>query len=89
MNNYGIGTQVRVQGTFKDLSGNLIDPTTVTFSIALPNKAIETAPTTHVSLGVYTADYIPTVKGNHVYKMHGEGACQVTAFGSFNATGDF
>ena len=89
MNSYGIGTLVRVQGTFKDIAGNLVDPTAVTFEISLPTKELDTANTSKVSTGVYTADYIPEIKGGYTYKMLGTGAVQVSAYGYFNAIGDF
>ena len=90
MNSYAIGTLVRVTGTFRDIiTANLVDPTTVTFTIALPTKELEAVTVTKSSTGIYTADYTPVLKGNHVYKMLGNGTCQVGAYGTFNATGDF
>ena len=89
MNSYGIGTLVRITGTFRDLSGTLTDPTAVTFEISLPTKELDTANTSKDSTGVYHADYVPTIKGGYTYKMLGNSSCQVGAYGYFNAIGDF
>ncbi len=86
---YPIGTQITLQGTFKDIAGNLIDPTTVTCVVRTPDREEVSPSVTHASLGVYTANFTPSIIGGHSYKFQGTGNCQVAAFNNFQATGIF
>jgi hypothetical protein len=74
---YAIGSQAHLTATFKDLSGALADPTTVTITVTLPNgTAAVGSPFTAArdSLGQYHYDYTTTVAGIHQYYSTGTGA---------------
>lgn len=88
-NSYAVGTLVTLTGTFKDLAGTLTDPSTVECEVKTPDGEVTALSVTRVSLGVYNATFTPVLIGGHSYKFQGTGACQVAAFSSFNATGQF
>lgn len=90
-NSYTVGTKVTMTGTFKDINGALVDPTTVTAMVNLPDgSAVDiTSTLSHLTTGVYTVTYIPTQPGGHDYRMQGTGNCQVASDGSFTATSLF
>jgi hypothetical protein len=90
-NSYTVGTKVTMTGTFRDVSGALVDPTTVTAMVNLPDGSVVDISSTliNVSVGVYTVTYVPTQAGGHDYRIQGTGNCQVASDGSFNATSLF
>ena len=88
-NTYSIGTLVQLQGTFTDINGALIDPTTVVCTVETPSLNVVTVATTKASTGVYTANYTPQVAGTHSYKFQGSGSCTVSSFGTFTAKGSY
>jgi hypothetical protein len=70
---------VRLQAAFKDLNGNLVDPSTVEVVLSPPN-ADDTIVTTGIikdSVGNYHYDWIGTVKGNWTIRWQGLGAVVV------------
>lgn len=91
MNTYATGTKVTITGTFKDINNALVDPTTVTAQIQLPDNEIIDISDTLVndSTGVYSVSYTPVLGGGHKYKMEGSGNCEISAYGSFKARNDF
>ena len=84
---YAVGTQVTLTGLFKDVSGALVDPTTVTAKLQLPDTSVVdlTSTVTKNSTGNYAATYTPVMPGGHSYQMQGTGNCTVAAYGSFVA----
>jgi len=89
MTDYAKGTQITLTATFSDLEDVLTDPTTVECVVSLPTKETVSLSATRASLGVYTAEYTPEIKGGHMYKFRGTGVCPVAAYASFNVRGDF
>jgi hypothetical protein len=66
---------IRLKGTFRDFSGDLVDPTVLAFKIfdatgtAILTKAI--GDLTRESLGVYHYDWQPTATGDYIYEFSG------------------
>lgn len=71
INAYDKGDKIRIQGTFKDIDGALVDPTTVTFTAKDPDGTISTLTTVRSSVGVYYADLSLTKAGTYFYRSVG------------------
>lgn len=72
---YTVGTTLQLSATFRRVSDNsLYDPTTVTCQILLPDNTTTAPSVTRVSVGLYTADYAPSLNGLHNYEFTGTGA---------------
>jgi len=77
VNKYDRGTEVRLSVTFVDLSGALVDPTTVTFEVKDPSNNITsyTIPTVvRDSTGNYHLDVLLNASGPWWYRGDGTGA---------------
>jgi len=87
-------TTVRLVGEFRNFSGILIDPTTITVRHQDPNGTITTStyPGTdwgHPVTGVYTFDVEVPTEGTWLYSYLGTGACDTYGESKFivNAKG--
>lgn len=87
---YNQGDLIRIQATFKDLNGNLVDPTTVTLKVKVPAGTVSTYsyPGTVVrsSLGVFYYDLAVSAAGTHHYNWSGTGAYQAADEDSFEVS---
>jgi hypothetical protein len=73
MNEYELGTTVRLTSEFRDLDNELIDPTTVTLTIDRPDgTVVSVIPVNNPSIGSYNANYTTTVTGEHAYTWKGD-----------------
>lgn len=91
---YPFGTEVTMFHTFT-LDGVPTDPTTVTFTVELPDETTETfvsggdPEVTNPSVGYYELAYSPTLAGTYNYKAVGTGAvAAASATGSFTVLAD-
>ena len=90
---YPLGTQVTLFFTFTD-EGVPTDPTTVTFTIELPDGSTVTFATgdpaiSNPSTGVYELAYDPPLPGAYQYKIEGTGAIIASSpTGTFAVAGD-
>ena len=81
---YYLGNEVTVFETFT-VQGTPTDPTTVTFTVELPDQTTETfvfgvdPEVTNPSVGVYNLAYLPATAGVYQYKVVGEGAVVATS----------
>lgn len=88
-NNYQVGDLVRVTGTFTDINGNLIDPTSVLFSFKTPAGSITTyvyltdAQLVKDSTGVYHVDVNANTIGTWPYRFYSTGVGQTAGEASF------
>lgn len=84
---YNIGDLIRVQATFKDIGGTVVDPTNITLKVKVPAGTVSTfyypGTVTRVSTGVYYYDFPITASGTHYYNWAGTGAYTVADESSF------
>lgn len=85
---YDIQDIARLTGTFTDINGNPIDPTTVTCFVETPDGVVQdftysSGAVIKVSTGVYYYDYSITQSGIHAYRFEGTGVCQAGAETNF------
>jgi hypothetical protein len=79
MSQIDIGDAIRLSTTFKDLSENAVDPTSVLLEIKLPDNSIvsylylENPSVVKDSIGNYHLDFLITQSGTHSYKWTGSG----------------
>lgn len=71
---YEVGSVVTLQVTFKDVNGNLVDPSAATGSIRTPDQITGPLPVAKISLGVWGCQYTITQKGLHQWRIAGTGA---------------
>lgn len=83
MNIYFTGTEVELDCTFKDKLGVLIDPSTVTGEIELPDETILTPTVTRISQGLYKMIYTTVQKGSHFYRFAATGSAIIAAEAEF------
>lgn len=88
MPTYDKGDYIRLTGTWRNDSGALVDPTTVTLKIQTPDGSI--TPLTFASgyvvkdsVGVYHYDYLCSSQGNYTYRWEGTGNAIASGQGSF------
>jgi len=75
MDEYEVGSTIKLTVTFKDYDGNLINPTTVTLIIILPSGSTVSIAVDSIyneGLGIYYANYTITEVGDHTYTYTGE-----------------
>ena len=91
MNQYIVGTLVTMTVTFRDANGSLVDPTTVTAEIRLPDQTVVdlTSGIAHPSTGVYSANYLTSQNGLHQYRFNGAGTVKAAQEGAFTAQTSF
>jgi hypothetical protein len=84
---YNQGDLIRIQATFKDLTGNLVDPTAVTLKVKVPAGTVTTYnhPGTIVrsSVGVFYFDFAVNASGTHYFNWSGTGAYTAADESSF------
>lgn len=81
---YEIGDGVRLACTFTNATnGALVDPTTVTLSLRLPDGTTPTATPTKESTGKYYFDYTTAQPGVHWYRWAGVGSFASASEGAF------
>lgn len=75
LNEYHVGTAVRMTGTFKNDAGVPTDPSAITLRIEPPTGAVivktHPADLTRVSAGVYRYDHIVDKAGQWKYRYEG------------------
>lgn len=88
MATYDKGDYIRLTGTWRDDAGVLVDPTTVTLKIHLPDGT--TSSYTYASgfvvkdsVGIYHYDFLPNGQGNYVYRWEGTGNAIASGQGAF------
>lgn len=88
MNQYIAGSVVELRVLFKDLDGNLVDPTEVVGEVRAPDGSVIdiTAQIQRESLGTYTAPYTPELSGLYIYRFVAEGSVIAAGEGRFNST---
>jgi VCBS repeat-containing protein len=90
VNTYVRGQAVRLTGTFRDITGTLANPTTVTLTVARPDGTNPaTAPLTSVSTGVYAFDLTLDAEGTWAYRWAGTGAVVAATEGAMYVRTDF
>jgi hypothetical protein len=87
-NVYEIGTLVRVSWEYRNLDGDLADPTAVEFKWLKPGGTVQTwqveaDEVVNDAVGKYHADLTIDVKGTWLYKAFGTGAVHVAQEGWF------
>jgi hypothetical protein len=83
-NAYDIGDTVRITATFKDSTDALANPTTVTIKVRQPDtRAIIVGTVINDSVGVFHADFGPTVSGRWAWRVLGVGVVNKAAHGEF------
>lgn len=70
---YRIGDPVPLVFLVHDVNGDLVDPPSVTLTIARPNGTSVTLDVTHAGTGSYTTDYVPTIAGRHTARFMATG----------------
>lgn len=93
---FELGSLVRIgPETFTDLSGALVDPTTVSLSVKKPDGTIDGpftfagAQVVKESVGIYHFDYTPATRGHYLYRWISTGAGQAAGVGSFDIEDSF
>jgi hypothetical protein len=83
--NYTTNTMVRIAANFNTIGGILIDPSSFTMKIRLPDNTITdlSASVVRDSIGSYYVDYIPITIGNFTYEWIGTGNMQISKLGQF------
>jgi hypothetical protein len=74
MNHYDAQDRVRLTGTFRDLDGDLIDPTDVEVHLRDPDGTVSHPSATSSTPGVWTADVDVVKPGVWTYRFEGTGA---------------
>lgn len=84
-----IEQEISVTGTFKDVDGDLVDPTvTAELRDPLGNRAPMAA--TRVSEGIYSFTFVPARSGTYWYQWEADGAMTASYEGSIEvATSKF
>jgi hypothetical protein len=84
-NSYDVGDLIQLTGTFKNASGVLTDPTTVTCTVRDPAGTVTTPTATRASVGVWnaTVDLTGAVAGVWWYRFAGTGAVQAAEESTF------
>lgn len=89
MNTYDIGDLVRIQSTFKNVDGTVVDPTTITFKLKTPDGTVTTyvygsnAEVVKEGTGIYHVDWSCTQAGQHIYLYVGTGTVQTAEDATF------
>lgn len=88
MNKYTTGTLVRLPATLTTIDGVLVNPTTLTCKIKLPDNTISDLTTSivHEGTGKYYVDYTPLVIGVFNVEWIGTGTAQITGIHKFEAS---
>jgi len=72
MNRYELGATARFIASFRDLDGNLINPTTVTAKVTRPDGTVDTISTiSNPSTGNFNCDYVTVAEGEQTYTFTG------------------
>lgn len=69
---YYEGDTITLQATFRDIAGDLVDPSTVTLTVEDPDGNQTTPSTTNPSVGVYEAQVDLDLAGWWSYRWEGE-----------------
>ena len=73
MNEYELGTTVRLETEFKDLNGDPINPTTVALIVIRPDGVTDTVSIiNNTDIGDYNGNYTSSVEGDHTYTWTGD-----------------
>lgn len=80
-----VGAQVRLPFTVTDATGTLVDATTQTVTVTLPDGTPSTPAVVHDSVGTYHADYVITLPGHHDWYATTTGPVTRSTVNAFNA----
>lgn len=69
---YYEGDTITLQATFRDIAGDLVDPSSVVLTVEDPSQNITTPSPTNPSVGVYQAEVDLTEPGWWSYRWEGE-----------------
>ena len=86
MNRYALGQPVRIEATFRNSAGQLVDPEAVIFATKDPAGDVTTLSgegVTKDSVGAYHVDVVPDAAGEWHYRALGSGTNGGAAEGSF------
>lgn len=92
---FKIGQRIRLQGDFVNESGVATDPSTVIFTLKLPdgteteyyyNVAGESDTLTNSAVGTYYVDYVIQVAGTHIIKTEGTGILETKDWEAFTVS---
>ena len=86
---HDVGDIIRLQATFKDSTGALVDPTTVVLKVKTPALVTSTytyalAQVTRASLGVYYKDVTPDAAGVWRFRWYATGTPTLSREDYFN-----
>lgn len=84
MATYDIGDVVKLTGTFRDVDGDLANPTTVTLTVLEPDGTTSTPSASSSSTGIYTATVTIDQSGTWRYRWEGTGDVVTAEEGSFD-----
>lgn len=83
-NTYSIGDLVQITATFTDVdTGDLINPTTVTFTVRAPDGTQTTPSASNTSTGIYQAQIDITEAGIWRWRATGTGSAQAAGSSYF------
>lgn len=84
INTFDVGDQVRLIGSFKDITNTLTDPTVVTVRVKTPSGIVTTPAATQASAGIYHVDVTLDESGTWWYRFEGTGAVVAAEENAFN-----
>lgn len=84
MATHDIGDVVKLTGTFKNASGTLTDPDTVTLTVLEPDGTTSTPTASSSSTGIWTANVTIDQSGTWRYRFEGTGAVVTAEEGAFD-----
>lgn len=80
---YHPGNVARLTASFTDMTGQAVDPTTVTFIVRKPDGTTDTPAPTKDAVGVYHVDETIDSAGEWLWRATGTGAAAASADSSF------
>lgn len=83
---YDEGSPVRMVGTFKDINGILVNPTTVIVRVKDPTGAVTLPAVENDNPGIYHADIVASIPGNYYYRFESTGDLVAVADAQINVT---
>lgn len=85
MNQYTIGTLVRISAVITNLTGIPVDPTAVTAKIMDQSGTVTdlSGQVARDALGNFHVDFIPNALGTYQYEFQGSGSVMISGTGEF------
>lgn len=90
-NQYIVGTQLKLTGTFTNENGVDINPDRVGCSVIDPNgvRTVLDGLVVNESVGVFSVLYTPKINGLHMYRFESTGLVEAASENSFTAQTSF